>query len=90
MTEASAALPVAQATVVRKIDIGLQRRYRAERRFRVYGIVALSIGIACVVMLFSSIISRGYTAFEQTRVTLLVDFDPKIIAPNGDRWPTPS
>lgn len=87
MTEASAALPAAQATVVRKIDIGLQRRYRAERRFRAYGIVALSLGIACVVMLFSSIVSRGYTAFEQTRVTLLVDFDPKVIAPNGDRSP---
>ena len=37
MTEASAALPAAQATVVRKIDIGLQRRYRAERRFQMGG-----------------------------------------------------
>lgn len=88
MTDASLQpLPSSQATVVRKIDIGLQRRYSAERRFQAYGMIALAIGIAFVVLLFSSIISRGYTAFEQTRITLMVDFDPTIIAPDGDRSP---
>jgi phosphate transport system permease protein len=87
MTETTADLPATQASVVRKIDIGLERRYAAERRFRAYGLIALAIGVACVVALFGSIVSRGYTAFQQTRITLMVDFDPSIIAPTGDRSP---
>ncbi|WP_237152994.1 phosphate ABC transporter permease PstA [Oryzibacter oryziterrae] len=74
-----------QALIVSHIDLGLQRRYRSERRFRAYGIAALTFGILCLVLLFSSIISRGYTAFEQTRITLKVDFDPAIVAPDGNR-----
>lgn len=38
-------------------------------------------------MLFGSIVSKGYTAFQQTRITMIVDFDPSIIAPDGDRSP---
>ena len=48
----------------------LQRRYRAERRFRFLGLGAILIGIVFVLMLFTSIASKGYTAFVQTQLEL--------------------
>lgn len=68
-----------------RADLGLKRRYAAERRFRIYGVIALTVAITFLAVLFGSIVSKGYTAFVQTRITLDVDFDPAVIAPNGDR-----
>ena len=72
---------------INEIGKEFKRLFAGKKITKILTIEASGIGIACVVMLFSSIVSRGYTAFEQTRVTLLVDFDPKVIAPNGDRSP---
>ncbi len=85
MTDNASHLTGAEVRMISKVDIGLKRRYSAERRFRAYGIVALTIGICFLGLLFGSIVSKGYTAFRQTRITMMVDFDPAIIAPNGDR-----
>ncbi|MCM5554719.1 phosphate ABC transporter permease PstA [Pleomorphomonas sp. NRK KF1] len=90
MTEAASTVPAsrlggAEVRKISKIDIGLKRRYAAERRFRTYGVLAVTIAICFLVALFSSIVSRGYTAFQQTRISMIVDFDPNIIAPDGDR-----
>lgn len=63
----------------------LQRRYRAERRFRFLGLGAILIGIVFVLMLFTSIASKGYTAFVQTQLELEIYFDPEIIDPEGTR-----
>ena len=63
----------------RTIDIvnrGLKRRYRAERRFRIYGIVAISLSLAFLALLFVTITGNGYTAFLQTEIRLDVHFDP--------------
>jgi len=92
MTEAASPLPSSRigGTEVRKIskvDIGLKRRYAAERRFRVYGLLAVTIAICFLAALFSSIVAKGYTAFQQTRISMIVDFNPAIIAPDGDRSP---
>jgi phosphate transport system permease protein len=63
----------------------LRRRAWAERRFRAYGLGAVLLGVLFVFFLFSSIISKGYSAFLQTRVTLDVFFDPAVIDPEGTR-----
>ncbi len=55
---------------------GLKRRYRAERRFRFMGIAALCISVLFLVILFGSIISKGYSAFFQWKVRLNVFVDP--------------
>lgn len=81
------ALPAA-AQPIRSIagrDIGLKRRYAAERRFRAYGVAAITIGLVFLLTLFTSIVEKGYTAFQQTRITLTVDFDPSVVAPDGNR-----
>lgn len=66
----------------------LQKRYRAERRFRAYGIAAISIAIAFLGAMLISIFGLGYTAFQQTEVKLDIYFDPEVIDPTGERDPT--
>jgi len=62
-------------TVVRR---GLARRYRAERRFKVLGVAAISASLLFLAILFFNIIGNGYTAFQQTFVELEVFFDPEL------------
>ncbi|MBB1126937.1 phosphate ABC transporter permease PstA [Thiospirillum jenense] len=65
------------------VDASLKRRYAAERRFRLFGLSAVILGLSCVVVLFTSIIGQGYTAFQQTYIELPVTFDVAMIDPNG-------
>jgi len=62
----------------------IKRRRRAEARFRWYGRCAVFVGIFFVFMLFFSIVSKGYTAFQQTYVGLDVTYDPALIDPQGN------
>lgn len=74
-----------QGTGIRTIDIvtqGLAKRYRAERRFRFYGLSAILVSIVVLALLFISIIGNGYTAFWQTRIRLDVTFDPEVLQRN--------
>jgi phosphate transport system permease protein len=63
----------------------LKRRYRAEMRFRWYGRLAVFLGIAFVLFLFVSIVSKGYTAFQQTYIALDVVYDPAFVDAEGRR-----
>jgi phosphate transport system permease protein len=66
----------------RTIDIvqqGLAKRYRAERRFKLYGLTAIVMSLLCLAILFISIVGNGYSAFQQTYVELEVFFDPAIL-----------
>ena len=71
-------------------DIGLKRRYAAERRFKLYGIAAIAIGLFFLVALMYSVFSNGYTAFWQTEVNLAINLDPKIIDPDNKRATDPN
>ncbi|PWK64927.1 phosphate ABC transporter permease PstA [Aminobacter sp. AP02] len=71
-------------------DIGLKKRYAAERRFRLYGVLAIAIGLAFLAVMLTSIVSKGYTAFWQTTVTLPINFDEKIIDPSNKRATDPN
>ena len=53
----------------------LRRRYRAERRFKAYGIIAVAVALAFLALLIGSVIAEGYPAFVRTSVALEVDFD---------------
>jgi len=69
------------------VEKGLKRRYRAEKRFRAYGLGAVALGICFVVFLFSTIISKGYTSFETSYVKLTINYDAQVIDPEGTRLP---
>lgn len=57
----------------------LRKRYGAERRFQIYGILALAVAISGLILLLGTIISRGYTGFMQTYVALEVFVDPELV-----------
>ncbi len=90
MTEAtmSSAMSSASATPTRR-DIGLKKRHAAEARFRLYGIVAIAVGVGFLALLLISIVSKGYTAFVQTEITVPVFFDPAIIDKDNVRATEP-
>ncbi len=64
------------ADIVRK---GLARRYRREQRFRRYGLGAILVSLCFLAVLFTSIVSKGYSAFWQTYLRLDVPIDAAII-----------
>ncbi len=61
------------------VNRGLGKRYRAERRFRLYGLLAIIASLLFLSLLFISIIGNGYSAFQQTFIKLDVFFDPDIL-----------
>ncbi len=63
----------------------LKKRRAAERRFRFYGFCAIIISLIFLSFLFISIVSQGYTAFQQTFIKLHVRFDAEILDPSGNR-----
>jgi len=66
----------------RTIDIvkkGLSRRYRAERRFRRFGAAAILSSLVFLLLLFTSIVGNGWSAFQQTFIQLDVNFDPELL-----------
>ena len=60
----------------------LNKRHRAERRFRLLGLGAVSFGMACVLFLFSDIIGKGMGAFNQTVIDMEVNFDEELLGLN--------
>jgi phosphate transport system permease protein len=64
---------------VQKIQHSLTKRKRAETRFRWYGRIAILIGLAAVMMLFTDIISKGHGAFRVTYIQLEVEYDQGLI-----------
>jgi phosphate transport system permease protein len=74
-----------QSQLRERVEQGLRRRYRAECRFRAYGLAAAVTGLLFVAFLFLSIISTGYTAFVQTYIRIDIRFDPELIDPEGNK-----
>ena len=88
MTAVSPTAPASKAPARR--DIGIRRRYATERRFRAYGIAALAFGILFLFLLLSTVFRNGYTAFQQTAITLPVTFSEQLIDPQAKRVNDPS
>lgn len=63
----------------------LKKRYAAERRFRAYGLGAIMVAVAILVVLLGSIVSQGLPAFFQTYIQVDVYFDETVIDPAGTR-----
>jgi phosphate transport system permease protein len=73
--------------VIDYVNAGLAKRYAAERRFRWLGVLAVTLGLLFVSLLFADIIVKGYTAFQQTYIQLPIYFDPDTLDPEGAREP---
>nr|WP_321454490.1 phosphate ABC transporter permease PstA [uncultured Cohaesibacter sp.] len=66
-------------------DLGLKKRYGRERRFQAFGITAIILGVLFLLLLFWSIVTKGYTAFQQTQMHLDVYINEQLVDPSGNR-----
>lgn len=69
------------------VNASLAKRYARERRFRRIGILAVSLGLLFVSVLFLDIFFKGYSAFQQTYIRIQVDYDASLIDPKGTALP---
>ena len=60
-------------------------RINKEKRFQIYGILALLFAIMMLFTLFFTIFSKGFSAFIQTRITLNIDLNQEVIDFEGKR-----
>ncbi|MEX1082505.1 MAG: phosphate ABC transporter permease PstA [Halofilum sp. (in: g-proteobacteria)] len=58
----------------------LRRRYRAERRFRLYCMSALILAVSFLVVFFADMISTGYSAFTQAEIRVEVTYNEDTVA----------
>ena len=67
-----------------KVAAGLAKRHRKERLFRLFGLLATTVGIVFLSVFFVDLFSKGASAFVQTYVQLDVEFSESVIAPDGE------
>jgi phosphate transport system permease protein len=67
------------------VDARTKRRNASESRFKAMGIGAIGIGIAFLVLLLSTIVMNGSSAFQQTFINVPVYLDPAKIDKKGNR-----
>jgi phosphate transport system permease protein len=63
-------------TTIAIVEESLAKRYRAEKAFKTFGFLSILFGLLCLVTLFTDIISKGYSAFQQSYVQLEISYDP--------------
>jgi len=74
-----------KVNTIELVNKNLKKRYRAERRFKAYGLVSICFALLCLVVLFTDIISKGHTAFFQTYIQLELDLDERVLDINDIR-----
>jgi len=62
-----------------------KKRNAAETRFKAYGIVAISISLLMLLVLVTTIFSKGLGAYQQTFITLQVELLEKKLDKKGNR-----
>lgn len=65
-------------------DARTRRRNASERRFRMMGLVAVTVGVLALLGLLTSILSNGLSSFRQTYITLDIHLDPARLDKAGD------
>ncbi|MGR3443906.1 MAG: phosphate ABC transporter permease PstA [Thalassococcus profundi] len=91
MTDAtSASAPASQppriGSILHESD-RTKRRNAAERRFRLYGVIAISIGMLFLAALLFAIVRNGIPAFTQTYMAVQIELPADVLDENGNRDP---
>jgi phosphate transport system permease protein len=81
----SEAIPAPRKGSLLTQDARTAQRNAKEARFRMMGLVAVTIGVLSLVGLLTSILSSGLSSFQQTFVELEVYLDPAKLDKNGNR-----
>tara|TARA_B100001057_G_scaffold496868_2_gene599470 strand:- start:206 stop:1465 length:1260 start_codon:yes stop_codon:yes gene_type:complete len=63
----------------------LKLRLAKEKRFKFYGILSITLALTLLSVLFISIFSQGYTAFQETKIQLNINFEQNILDPKDTK-----
>lgn len=63
-----------------------QQRYRAERRFQMYGKLAIGLALISLVLLLATVIERGWKGFYSTQVRVSVMMDESVFGADAKSW----
>lgn len=85
MTHATDASSLPRQDTAFTQDARTKRRNAKEARFRAYGLVAVLIGIAALVLLLASVLSSGLGAFRQTYIHIPVTLSEAKLDKSGVR-----
>jgi phosphate transport system permease protein len=58
-------------------EILLKKRYRAEKRFRFFGLSSIILALSFLCVLLVNIFTNGLSAFSRTEILLNVNFNEK-------------
>ena len=91
MTDATASGPApagarAKQSLLAETD-RMRKRNAAERRFEIYGAIAVGIGVLALVGLLASILFNGLGSFRQTFVEVPITLAAETLDPEGERLP---
>lgn len=64
----------------------LMKRYRAERRFVLYGKVAIAIALVGLLFLLGTVVGRGINGFFCTQLHISVKFDRQVLGESESQW----
>jgi phosphate transport system permease protein len=83
-------ITASDAAPTRRVDVTspaakarIRARYRREKRFKLYGLAALSLAAVFVVVLIGDVLSRGLPAFWQYSLVLDVPVDAAAVSSGG-------
>ncbi|MDG1171032.1 MAG: phosphate ABC transporter permease PstA [Sulfitobacter sp.] len=85
MTDMPTPQPIPRKGSLLVQDARTVKRNRAEARFKMYGIIAISMGLMMLLILLTTIIGRGTSAFQQTFVSLNVPLLAEKLDKKGNR-----
>ena len=87
MTDLSTATPAPgrshATTSLLTQDARTRKRNAAERRFRMYGLAAISVAVLSLLVLLTSVLTNGVSAFRQTFITMDIFLDPAVLDKTG-------
>lgn len=65
-------------------EVFLKKRYSAEKRFKLYGVLSIFLAISFLFILIFNIFNKGSSAFLKTEILLKVNFDQKKLGLNNN------
>lgn len=84
MPEADAPAAAAPKNSILVASERMRKRNAAEKRFRLYGLVAITFSLAVLALMLATIFRDGTSAFWQTRVQIPVSLDAALLDPKGN------
>jgi len=78
---ATSSAPPPERAAMKPVDTHLKKRHAAERRFRLYGQLAIVIALSFLVVLLGRLVIQGAGAFTDYRISIPVYVDPTRVDP---------